>query len=405
MRYFIFLLLLFFVFSCNNKPKEQIEAFSIEEIYTFSESGVKFGEPYLFTSPHGKVYLSWIEQKEGMNSFKYAQLLDGQWSPSILIASGSDWFVNWADYPQVAAFEDGSLMAFFLQKSGAGTFTYDIKITFSKNGVDWSEPETLHDDGTQTEHGFGSMIPWGNNMLITWLDGRNTQGGSHDHANHDGHGGQMNLRGAVLTSDGEKLEDWLLDDRVCDCCQTSAIVFDNAPMVFFRDRSQEEFRDMGMVRFVDNSWQETQPVYNDFWQVQGCPVNGPRAASFGNTSAMVWYTGVNARPEVKVSFIQSGASTFEQPIKIDLGNTIGRIDVALFDEETAVVSWMEDANIYVRAINKNGNLENPILVASSSAKRSSGFPQLTIQGEHVILAWSDDSADDSIIKTIRLKIK
>ncbi|GAB2616981.1 exo-alpha-sialidase [Belliella aquatica] len=405
MKHLIFLFLFAFVLCCTTKPKEQIEAFSIEEIYTFAEPGVKFGEPYLFTSPQGEVYLSWIEQQEGINNFKYSQLLDGQWSPPILIASGSDWFVNWADYPQLAAFEDGSLMAFFLQKSGAGTFSYDIKTTFSKNGIDWSAPKTLHDDGTQTEHGFGSMIPCENNMLITWLDGRNTQGGSHDHANHDGHGGQMNLRGAVLTSDGEKLEDWLLDDRVCDCCQTSATLFENAPMVFFRDRSQEEFRDMGMVRFVDNSWQETQPVYNDFWQVQGCPVNGPRAASFGNTSAIAWYTGANARPEVKVSFIQTGASTFEQPIKIDLGSTIGRVDLALLDEETAVVSWMEDANIYVRAINKDGQLENPILVASSSAKRSSGFPQLTTQGENIILAWSDDSVDDPVIKTVQIKLR
>lgn len=405
MKYFTFVLFLVFVFSCTTNTKEETKELSIEEIYTFAEAEVKFGEPYLFTSPKGEVYLSWIERKEGVNYFKYAQLLDGQWSAPILIATGSDWFVNWADYPQVAAFEDGSLMAFFLQKSGEGTFSYDIKTTFSKNGVDWSEPKTLHDDGTQTEHGFGSMIPWENNMLITWLDGRNTLGGSHDHANHDGHAGQMNLRAAVLTSDGDKIEDWLLDDRVCDCCQTSVTLFENAPMVFFRDRSQEEFRDMGMVQFVDNSWKETQPVYNDFWQVQGCPVNGPRAASFGNTSAVAWYTGANAKPEVKVSFIQAGASTFEKPIKVDLGKTIGRVDIALLDEETAIVSWMEDANIYVRTINKSGVLENPILVASSSAKRSSGFPQLTTQGENIILAWSDDSGDDPVIKTIRLKIK
>lgn len=399
--------LLFFVFllSCTSKPKELSATFSIEELHTFGELGVKFGEPYLFTSPQGEVYLSWIEQRDGINNFKYSQLIEGHWSAPVMIASGSDWFVNWADYPQLAAFEDGSLVAFFLQKSGKGTFSYDIKITFSKNGVDWSAPRTLHDDATQTEHGFGSMIPWEDKMLITWLDGRSTQGGSHDHGSHDDHSGQMNLRGAVLTSNGEKLEDWLLDDRVCDCCQTAATLFESSPMVFFRDRSEEEIRDMGMVRFVDNSWQETMPVYNDFWQVQGCPVNGPRAASYGNTSAVTWYTGANGKAEVKVSFIQSGASTFEQPIKIDLGNTIGRVDMALLDEQRAVVSWMEDSNIYVREINKNGRLENPILVASSSAKRSSGFPQLTTLGEEVVLAWSDDSGDDPIINTILLKLR
>ncbi|MCH7413160.1 exo-alpha-sialidase [Belliella sp. R4-6] len=399
------LFLIAFMFSCASRNEEVIEVFSIESIHTFAEPNVKFGEPYLFTSPKGKVYLSWIEVEEEINYLKYSQLFDGEWSPPIQIASGSDWFVNWADYPQLAAFEDGTLIAFFLVKNGKGTFSYDIKTTVSQNGLDWSDPMVIHDDGTQTEHGFGSMFPWGNDMLITWLDGRNTQEGSHDHANHNGHAGQMNLRAAILTNEGVKLDEWLLDDRVCDCCQTAIILFENSPMVFFRDRSHQEVRDIGMIRFVDNTWQETQPVYNDFWKVEGCPVNGPRAASFGNTSAVVWYTGVNGKSEVKVSFIQSGESTFDKPIKIDLGKTIGRVDIALLDEETAVVSWMEGSNIYLREVNVNGVTAKPILIASSSEKRSSGFPQLTIDDETIVLAWSDDSGDDPVIKTAKIKVR
>ncbi|MFD2034330.1 exo-alpha-sialidase [Belliella marina] len=403
MKYFTILFTFIYLASCTTKKEQIIDGFNVEDIYTFSEPGVKFGEPYLYTSPSEKVYLSWIEQKDGLSKLMFSELIDGFWAPPRLIASGTHWFVNWADYPQMAVFKDGTFVAFFLEKSGEGTFSYDIKITFSKDGSDWSDPRILHDDGTRTEHGFGSMVPWGDHMLITWLDGRNTHSAGHDHGNHDHHAGQMNLRAGLLTSEGEKLEDWLLDDRVCDCCQTSATLFDGQPMVFFRDRSFEEVRDLGVIKYVDNSWEEAQSVYSDFWKVVGCPVNGPRSASFGKSTAVVWFTGVNEKPEVKVSFISSGDSVFSKPIKVDLGKTIGRVDIALLDEDTAMVSWMEQANIYARRVYRNGQLDDPILIASSSEKRSSGFPQLTVVGSDIILAWSVFTGDDAVIKTGRIR--
>src|SRR5687768_11643940 len=62
--------------------------------------------PYLFTDKNGIVYLSWIA-KEGQNStLKYSSLHNEKWSEPAVIATGNDWFVNWADYPVIAA--DGS---------------------------------------------------------------------------------------------------------------------------------------------------------------------------------------------------------------------------------------------------------------------------------------------------------
>lgn len=397
-------MLILFLFSCAEKSNtSDNKAILIESIQTFVSSDAHIEEPFLFSSDKGETYLSWIERREVGNSFKYAKWNGDQWSPGNLIAAGDNWFVNWADYPQIAAFDDGTLIAFYLEKSGTGTFAYDIKITLSKNGIDWSEAFTLHDDATQKEHGFVSMSPWGENMLITWLDGRNTGGGHEEHGHHS-HQGQMNLRAAILDSDGNKLDEWLLDDRVCDCCQTSSTVTDSGPVVVFRDRSETEIRDMGIVRLEGEQWSQTEPVYMDLWEVAACPVNGPKIASMDNIVATAWYSAALDIPTVKVAFSKDYGASFESPVRIDLGKTVGRVDIALINNTTALISWMEEGRIMIRSIGIDKKLGNPITVSSSSEKRSSGFPQISKDKDHIWIAWTDDLEAFRKIHTARIAL-
>jgi hypothetical protein len=398
------MLVVLVLFSCAEKSNTlENNRVPIESIRTFSSSEAHMEEPFLFSSKNGETYLSWIERGEKSNLFKYAKWDGSDWTQGNLIAEGDNWFVNWADYPQLAAFEDGTLIAFYLEKSGPGTFAYDIKITLSKNGLDWTEAFTLHDDATQKEHGFVSMSPWGNNMLITWLDGRNTGGGHDQHEPHS-HKGQMNLRAAILDSNGNKIDEWLLDDRVCDCCQTSSTVTDKGPVVVFRDRSETEIRDIGIVRLDGEQWSQTEPVYMDLWEIAACPVNGPRIASLENIVATAWYSAALDIPTVKVAFSKDYGGSFEIPIRIDLGKTVGRVDLELLDKTTAVVSWMEEGRIMMRTVSIDKKLGNPITIASSSEKRSSGFPQISKDKDHIWIAWTDDSETFRKIETARIPL-
>ena len=53
----------------------------------------------------------------------------------------------------------------------------------------------------------------------------------------DGHAsGPMNLRSAFISSKGDIYEDHLVDEMVCDCCQTSVTVSNGIPIVVYRDR-------------------------------------------------------------------------------------------------------------------------------------------------------------------------
>ncbi|MEQ8924497.1 MAG: exo-alpha-sialidase, partial [Fulvivirga sp.] len=270
--------------------------------------------PYLFQDLEQNVYLSWVETIETDTSeqsvFKYAKLLeDKSWSTPKLISGGTNWFVNWADYPMIATFKGEKIIAHFLVKSSEGTYSYDIAIKTSQNyGKSWSESTLIHDDGKEAEHGFVSMVPYGDNYFIAWLDGRST-------SMVEGHYGEMTIRAAVVSPTGNKIQEWQLDDRVCDCCQTAAAITDNGPVVIYRNRSEEEIRDIYITRFVNDIWTKPVAIYNDNWEIMGCPVNGPQIAAEGNNLVIAWFTA-SQDAQVKLIFSEDGGSTFSKPIRV-----------------------------------------------------------------------------------------
>lgn len=358
------------------------------------------GEPFLFTDASGKVYLSWVEVKDGLNTLKFSNLEASGWSETKSIATGSNWFVNWADYPMLAA-RGQELIAHYLGKSGEGKFAYDVMTTYSHDaGKSWTEPHSIHDDGLEAEHGFVSLLPYDSNYLVTWLDGRHTV--MEGMENHEGHHGQMSLRSAIVDVNGNKLSEWELDDRTCDCCQTTAVLTASGPIVVYRDRSSEEIRDMSITRYVNGQWTTPKPIYEDNWKIAGCPVNGPRADAIGNNLAIAWFSMPKEKSEVKVIFSTNGGESFGQPIQLDNGKSIGRVDLVMLDENTAMVSWIEGADIKAVKVNSDGTKGEQITIASTSESRSSGFPQMTKSGNQLIFAWTDDQ--EKLIKSAVLPL-
>ena len=147
-----------------------------------------------------QLLLSWVATPTDSGAqFHFARLgEDGTWSSPEQIAEGSNWFVNWADYPALVQ-NKGSLLAYHLQKSSPGKFSYDILLhALPKGGQIWRNGLPLHRDSTQTEHGFVSAAAYTDStFLVSWLDGRNTGGGGHD--SHDAHSGAMSIRAAEVS--------------------------------------------------------------------------------------------------------------------------------------------------------------------------------------------------------------
>jgi hypothetical protein len=229
-------------------------------------------EPNLSRLPDGRILLSWTEP-DGADFAVKTSILDGNvWSAPQTVVQADDLFVNWADFPSVAAFADGTWAAHWLQYNGTSSYQYDVKVTLSPDeGMTWGTPFTLHDDRSQTEHGFVSFQPFKQEMMAVWLDA-----GSYDNqATDEDLGNAMQLRARTLSSKGALGPDMLLDARTCTCCQTSAAATEDGDILsVYRDRSPTEIRDIALVRLKDGYWSQPTPVANDGWEINGCPVNG-----------------------------------------------------------------------------------------------------------------------------------
>lgn len=392
------LLLALLLWSCSQSATS-------EEVPSFTSiaSPVKGNAslPHLTVGNDEKLYLSWVEKLDsGWVEFKYASLENDQWSAPELIATGNDWFVNWADYPMLAVDKSGNKIAHYLAKSSAGTYSYDVNVLVKPNdATSWSNPLIPHTDGTPTEHGFASLLPYDDgSFLLAWLDGRNTGGGDHDMHG----GGAMTIRTARMGLDGNLSEASELDGRVCDCCQTGATMTANGPIVVYRDRLDGEIRDMSYVFLTDSGWTTPTRVAEDNWNIEGCPVNGPRIASMGDQIAVAWFSAANGAPQVKVAF--NFGNGFQLPIVIDQSAPIGRVDIEWIDETTAAVSWMdggESPAIKYRTASTSGSLSTEETISSISGARGSGFPQMAVHKGSLYFAWTE-MGDTNQIKLLKI---
>ena len=59
----------------------------------------------------------------------------------------------------------------------------------------------------------------------------------------------MALYAGLIEADGRVAHEVQVDDRVCDCCQTACAVLDDGTVVIaYRDRSEDERRDISIRR-------------------------------------------------------------------------------------------------------------------------------------------------------------
>lgn len=354
-----------------------------------SPAGPGSGEPNLTVGDDGRVYLSWIEPAaDSAHALRFATWDGERWSPPRTIAEGQDWFVNWADFPALAVLPKGRLGAHWLQRNGGGVYSYEVRVAHSPDGgQSWTPGVVAHRDSTEGEHGFVSLWAQGDSTALVWLDGR-----GHEAAGHAG--GAMRLFATTLTADGGRGAEHLLDERVCDCCQTAAASTSNGPLVVYRDRSEDEIRDIYAVRRVEGKWTTPRPVHADGWRIEACPVNGPAISAAGERAVVAWFTAAADTPRVRLAFSGDAGATFGDPLRIDDGDPAGRVDVELLEDGGALVSWLERtsedaAEVRVRRVSADRSVGPSQVVAATSGARASGFPRMVRSGDQVILAWTD----------------
>jgi hypothetical protein len=116
------------------------------------------------------------------------------------------------------------------------------------------------------------------------------------------------------------------------------------------------------------------------------------AASDRNV-AVAWFTGAGGKPAVKVAFSADAGATFGNPIQVDDGETLGRVDLLLLPNNSALVCWLsgtaEGGAIKVRRVHADGTLGPSAVIAKTDISRSSGFPRMALLGDEVHFAWTE----------------
>ncbi len=210
------------------------------------------------------------------------------------------------------------------------------------------------------------------------------------------------LRGSTRTSSRSKSHS--IDAKVCECCPTAAAVTSEGIIAAYRNRSDDEIRDNYITRLVSGTWTTPQAVFNDNWKIAACPVNGPALSANGSLVAMAWFTAKNDQGQAFAAFSRDAGRTFSRPIRIDDGGTLGRVDLELLPDGSALATWIEFANEPVspkpsggggqfraRRIEANGTRSAPVTIAGIAGSRSSGYPRAAAANGEVVFAWTESA--------------
>ena len=370
--------------ACEREPERRQEsqtqtvaALRVRPVQLDAASGA--ASPRLTAGPGG-VVLSWIEPDgDGL------QLRARRWGGSTeTVVTEPGLLQNWADLPSVMPGRDGWVAAWpQLKEKG-----YDLRWAQKDGAGAWKRRGALSDAEEGPEFGFVSWAGRADGTVAAfWLDGRGST---------TSHGGAMQLWTGTIGAEGIS-DRHVVDERVCDCCQTAAAVTARGPVVAYRDRDENEVRD---VWLAGPGPSQRRRLGSDGWRIEGCPVNGPSVVAQGESIAVAWFSGATNPGHVRVAFAE-GDAPFSAPVDVDDGTPIGRVDLVWLDAESVAVTWMEsvgsEAEIRLRRVTKSGSRSKSASLATTEAARRAGFPQLERVGDALVLAWVGLEAGPSTI--------
>lgn len=372
----------------------------INEIPAPATAAAEVTGPSLTLSADGIAWLTWLEKTAVGTALRCATFdrATSRWNPPGTIASGANWFVNWADFPALTAGADGAAtVVWFVNNPARAASAHDhhgpgyhaLLSRTTDGGRTWSPPAPLTRDSDSVEFVSLATLADGR-VLAAWLDGRARQ---RDAAK------PQQLWARILGAAGP---DTLVDPSVCDCCQTTLTAFpDGTALLAYRGRGAEEVRDIRVTRFRRGEWDEPRALNHDDWRIHGCPVNGPQLASDGGRVAAAWFIAADNDPRVLASFSPDAGARFLAPLRLDHVKPAGRVATRLLRDGAVLVSWVDaEGAVWLSRVTPEFAPADRVSLAPAQSGRTKGFPRLALlrdyeggrEAAQVLVAFTRDAA-------------
>jgi hypothetical protein len=336
--------------------------------------------------------LSWIERTgHSTHTLKFAERNASGWTAPTAVSYGDNWLISDADPPVVLRRSDGTLVASWLVSTNRKLEGSDLHLTYSTdNGKTWARSFLPHHDGTKGQHAFPSFFELPGDLLgLVWLDARAQA------ANPEDLDASISLRYAAFDRSWKQTADATVDARVCECCSTTAAVTTYGVLAAFRDRSEKEIRDIAVSRLENGKWTASSRVHNDNWEIDACPVNGPALGARGREVVAAWFTVKDNQGQAWAAFSSDSGGTWGTPIRLDDTRSLGRVDVDMLDDGSAVATWVELADTHrqfrLRRVEPSGAKSAAVTITELAGASASSFPRMASLGGELVFAWTDGS--------------
>lgn len=368
----------------------------------------------MFSNDRGEVYASWIEaDSQQRYRFRFSRFVGAGWSEPVTIAEGGrNWFVNWADMPRLAQYADppSALAAFRLERNGRNPYDHHIMISQSTDGgQSWGPAFTPYEVRTPAFYGLCRLLPLPDGeMMAVWEDGRETV----IEIPHSGRtvpniNGRIALRAAQFDKSGRVAGETLLDNMISELCPFDLTMSSEGPLVAYRNATDENIRDIALIRYINGAWSSPRIISQDNWKVSYFTMQGPAIDALQNQVAVAWYSAPEELAQVKIAFSDDSGETFSSPVRIDNGQPLGKVDVVLTGRDRAFVSWVEQetdgARLFVAAVTPKGRILHKEAIAEVSDKIYAGFPVLAPLQNGVLLAWKNGEAEFSPLTAVLIQ--
>jgi hypothetical protein len=163
-------------------------------------------------------------------------------------------------------------------------------------------------------------------------------------------------------------------------------------LVVYRDRSDDEVRDVALVRHDGRRWRVPEPLFADRWVVAGCPVNGPAIAADGDRVLAAAYSEAGGRAAVRLRGSADAGGSWREPVELVADDSLGRLDVAALPGGRFVVASQTGsgarARLRVDVVDDRDQAIASQELTQAERAHLPGFPRMAASGDAVLVAWT-----------------